>query len=145
MSQPAPRRDEFQYFCRLDTRWGDVDSMGHINNAKYITYDEQARTDYIMQRQAEADLSGPHFILAHIACDFIEQVRHPSKIDYAMRVVRLGRSSMETQGAIFIGDRCHSRTRGVVAWFDYGAQKTLPIPEAVRRAVREFERVKPVE
>ncbi len=145
MSHPAPRREEFQYFCRLDTRWGDVDSMGHINNAKYFTYDEQARTDYIMRRQAAAGLAGARFILARIACDFIEQVRHPSSIDYGMRVVRLGRSSMETQGAIFIGDRCHSRTQGVVAWFDYDAQKTVPIPDAMRRSVRDFEIVKPAE
>lgn len=145
MTLPPPRREEFRYFCRLDTRWGDVDSMAHINNAKYITYDEQARTDYIYQRQSDAGLIGPNFILARIACDFIAQVRHPSQIDYGMRIVRLGRSSMETQGALFIGDRCHARTQGVVAWYDYEAQKSMPLPEAIRRAVRDFEVVKPAE
>lgn len=142
---PLPRREDFRYFGRLDTRWGDVDCMGHVNNAKYITYDEQARTDYIAQRQEAAGLVGPNFILARIACDFLEQLRHPSQIDYGMRIIRIGRSSMETQGAIFVRDRCHSRTQGVVVWYDYKAQKTMPIPEAVRCAVRDFEVVKPAE
>jgi acyl-CoA thioester hydrolase len=142
---PPPRREDFRYFCRLDTRWGDVDSMGHINNAKYITYDEQARTDYIHQRQADAGLTGPNFILARICCDFLQQLHHPSQIDYGMRITRIGRSSMETQGAIFVGDRCYSRTQGVVVWFDYTAQKTQPIPDSIRRSVIEFEIVKPAE
>lgn len=140
-----PRREEFRYFCRLDTRWGDVDSMGHINNAKYITYDEQARTDYIYQRQADAGITGPNFILARICCDFLQQLHHPSQIDYGMRITRIGRSSMETQGAIFVGDRCYSRTQGVVVWFDYTAQKTQPIPDSIRRSVIDFEIVKPAE
>lgn len=140
-----PRREDFQFFCPILTRWGDVDSMGHVNNAKFITYDEQARTDYLQARQHEAGIDGPRFILARIACDFIAQLRHPSRIEYGMRTVRLGRSSLTTQGALFVGDQCHARTESVIVWFDYKAQKTVPIPEEVRRAVIAYERVAPAE
>lgn len=142
-----PSREQFRYFCRIATRWGDVDRIGHINNAKYFTYDEQARIDYLDQRLAE--VYGPqrrsHFILARIACDFVEQLHHPAQIDYGLRITRIGRSSLHTEGAAFVGERCHSRTEGVVVWFDYAAQKTLPVPEEVRQAVREFERGRPAE
>lgn len=141
----TPRREQFRYFCPIATRWGDVDCMGHVNNAKYITYDEQARTDYVEQRQRAAGFTGPNFILARIACDFLVQVHHPSQIDYGMRILRIGRTSIVTQGAIFVGDRCHSRTEGVIVWFDYAAQATLPVPEAVRQSIRAFEHVKPEE
>ena len=140
-----PARKDFRYFAPIATRWGDVDCMGHVNNAKYITYDEQARTDYIEQRQFAAGFVGPNFILARIACDFLAQVRHPSQIDYGMRILRIGRSSMVTQGAIFVGDSCHSRTEGVIVWFDYATQKTLPVPDLVRKSIREFEIVAPEE
>lgn len=140
-----PRREDFQFFCPILTRWGDVDSMGHVNNAKFITYDEQARTDYLQARQHEAGIDGPRFILARIACDFIAQLRHPSRIEYGMRTVRLGRSSLTTQGALFVGDHCHARTESVIVWFDYKAQKTVPIPAEVRRALIAYERVAPAE
>ena len=140
-----PRRADYRYFCPIATRWGDVDMMAHVNNAKYITYDEQARTDYMQQRQHDAGLTGPHFILARIACDFIEQLRHPSQIDYGMRILRIGRSSLVTQGALFVGDRCHARTEGVIVWFDYATQKATPVPEAVRAAIRNYEVVRPEE
>lgn len=139
-----PRREQFRHFCRLQTRWGDVDRIGHVNNAKYFTYDENVRIDYFEQRLAAA-AQGSHIILARIACDFLEQLHHPAVIDYAMRVTRIGRSSFGTQGALFVGDTCHARTEGVVAWFDYAAQKTAPIPEAVRTVIRDFEVVKPAE
>lgn len=141
----ALRREDFSFFCPILTRWGDVDSMGHVNNAKFITYDEQARTDYLQARQQAAGIDGPRFILARIACDFIAQLRHPSRIDYGMRTVRLGRSSLTTQGALFVGEQCHSRAESVIVWFDYKAQKTVPIPDAARRAVIAFERVAPAE
>lgn len=143
--KPVPTRDQFRYFGRLDTRWGDVDMMGHVNNAKFITYDEQARTDYMAERQRDAGVTGPHFILARICCDFLEQLRHPARIDYGIRVVRIGRSSLQTQGALFVGDRCHARTEGVIVWFDYAAQQTTAVPEVVRRAIRDFEVVRPEE
>lgn len=139
------QRTDYRYFCPILTRWGDVDSMGHVNNAKYLTYDEQARTDYMMQRQRDAGLTRPHFILARVACDFIEQLHHPAQIDYGMRILRIGRSSLVTQGALFVGDRCHARTESVMVWFDYESQKTMPVPEAIRVAIRNFEVLKPDE
>lgn len=144
-ANPLPTRAQFRFFCPISTRWGDVDQMGHVNNAKYITYDEQARTDYLEQRQSVAGLSGPNFILARISCDYLAQLHHPAQIEYGMRIVRLGRSSMVTQGALFVGERCHARTECVLVWFDYAAQQTQPIPEAVRRSIRDFEILKPAE
>lgn len=122
-----------------------MDGLGHINNAKYFTYDEQARIDYFERRLAEipGDRLRSSFILAHIGCDFIEQMHHPSAIDYGMRITRIGRSSLHTEGAAFVGARCHSRTQGVIVWFDYAAQKVLPIPDTVRRGISDFEVVPP--
>lgn len=141
-----PRRQDFRYLGRLATRWGDVDRMGHINNAKYLTYDEQSRIDYFEQRLNAAGLSmGPHFILARISVDFIEQLHHPADIDYGIRITRMGRSSVSIEGALFVGDHCHARTESVIVWFDYEAQKATPVPEVVRNEIRSFETVKPAE
>ena len=32
--------------ARLPVRWGDQDPLGHVNNARFFTYFEQARIDY---------------------------------------------------------------------------------------------------
>ncbi len=140
----AARREDFRHFTRLQTRWGDVDRIGHVNNAKYFTYEEQARTSYFEQRLNAAG-QGADIILAHVGCDFLVQVHHPSDIDYGIRVTRIGRSSLHTEGALFIGEVCHARTRGVLVWFDFALQKTAPLPEALREAIRSYEVVAPEE
>ena len=34
------------HVTRMPIRWGDMDMMGHVNNAKYFTYIETARIDW---------------------------------------------------------------------------------------------------
>ena len=38
--------DKARHVEPITVRWGDVDSMGHVNNAKYFTYCESARMTY---------------------------------------------------------------------------------------------------
>ena len=35
----APQRSDYAFFLKLATRWGDMDALGHVNNAKFFTYD----------------------------------------------------------------------------------------------------------
>lgn len=143
----APRREQFRFFSRLSTRWGDVDRVGHVNNAKYFTYDEQARTEYFAERLAgtpEGDAASS-LILAHIACDFLAQLHHPAQIDHGLRISRIGRRSLGTEGAVFVGGQCFARTSGVVVWFDYARQITVDVPDWVRHTLRDYEIVKPAE
>ena len=140
-----PQRSDFRYWQSIPTRWGDEDRMGHINNAMYFTYDEQARITYLRSQLAEAgyEAGEGRMILARIACDFLVQINHPSTLDYGMRITRIGRSSMMSEGASFIGDVCHSRVAGVMVWFDYEKQASGPIPDAVRNQILNYEIVKP--
>ena len=46
-------------------RWRDVDSYGHVNNAVYLTYLEEAR-----DRWVETTLPGTNFVIVRIAIDY---------------------------------------------------------------------------
>ena len=43
------KRNDFDFWTTLHSRWGDMDGLRHINNAKYLTYMENARLDLYMQ------------------------------------------------------------------------------------------------
>ena len=148
MSKAAlPQRTDFAHVIRVPVRWGDMDSLGHVNNVKFFTYDEQARIEYF----AAFTTAVPDFwktsgiILARIGCDFLSQLHYPATLDVGVRISRLGRSSMETQGAAFEGERLVAVTQGVVVWFDYAAQKAAPIPDSVRALIRAREVLAPAE
>lgn len=142
-----PQRRDFAFFLPLVTRWGDMDALGHVNNAKFFTYDESARLDYF-QRLMQDD---PKFwkeyglILAHIEADFLEQLKPPAELAIGFRIAKLGRTSLRTEAAMFRGETCVAITRAIVVWFDYRAGTPLPLPDAFRAKVRAFEKVRPEE
>ena len=39
------RRKDFDFWTKMQTRWRDMDSLGHINHAAYLTYMESSRVD----------------------------------------------------------------------------------------------------
>lgn len=141
------RLEDFGHVIGIETRWSDLDALGHVNNTRFFTFDESARLDYF----GELMRSDPQFwksrglILARIECDFIAQLHHPSKLKIGFRIARLGRSAMNTLAGMFADGQLVAVTRGVVVWFDYTQQKTQPIPDDVRAMVRARERIAPEE
>ena len=142
-----PTPDDFGSFSEIPTRWADLDALGHINNARFFTFDETARLDYFseLMRGDDQFWKAHGLILARIECDFIAQLRHPALVRAGFRIERLGRSSMSTLAAHFVDGKPVAVSRGVVVWFDYNNQKPLAIPEPVRQMIRGRERIAPIE
>jgi acyl-CoA thioester hydrolase len=83
----------------ITVRWGDMDSMGHVNNAKYFTYCESARMSYFaavrMQDHREDEQHGPALVAATL--NFRRQVHYPAELEVATRVREIGRSSFKME------------------------------------------------
>jgi acyl-CoA thioester hydrolase len=143
----TPRREDYAFHYPLVTRWGDMDAIGHVNNAKFFTYDESARLEYFGKLMADDPRFWKEYglILAHIEADFLAQLKPPATLDIGFRIARIGKTSLRTEAGMFLGDTLVAITRAIVVWFDYRSGKTLPVPEAVRGKVRAMEKVKPEE
>ncbi|MDR3416018.1 MAG: thioesterase family protein [Nevskia sp.] len=143
----TPRREEFRQFIPMTVRWGDMDALGHVNNVQYFRYGESGRIAYFepLERDDPQFWKEYGIILASMGCDFLAQVHYPAELEIGTRVTRFGRSSISMLSAIFLGDKVVAVLRGTVVWFDYAAQKTLPIPEHVKAWVRARETVAPEE
>ncbi len=142
-----PTREEFRQFIPMTVRWGDMDSIGHVNNVQYFRYGESARIAYFdpLGKEDPAFWKEHGIILASMACDFLAQVRYPAELEIGTRVTRIGRSSVGMLSAIFLDGKTVAVLRGVMAWFDYAAQKTMPVPEHVRAWIRSREVTPPEE
>ena len=124
-----------------------MDLLGHVNNVKFFVYDESTRIAYFeaLMKDNPKFWKEQGMILANLGCDFIAQLHHPAEIGFGLRISKIGRSSMQTLGAAFNGDKLVAVTRGTIVWFDYVNQKSMPIPESVREMIRTREVVKPEE
>lgn len=136
-------KDSARHVETITVRWADMDSMGHVNNAKYFTYCESARMSYFaavrMDEHREDERHGPALAAANL--NFRQQVRHPAELAVATRVVEIGRSSFKME--YVIADRGTGETvadgGGVIVWVDYGAGRSIPLPEGLREEIRRFE------
>jgi acyl-CoA thioester hydrolase len=139
--------DQFAHRLELPVRWGDMDAMGHVNNVKFFTFDESVRIAYFEElARADATFMKSHgMILAHIGADFIAQLHYPATLQAGLRVAKIGKSSLNTVAAMFSEGKLIAVTKGVLVWFDYANQKTMPIPEHVREMIRKRERIAPDE
>jgi len=144
----SPNRSDYAHITPIKVKWGEMDSLGHVNNAVYFRYSEDGRIDYIHQIAEDGGTQtsdGP--ILADLRCSFRQQLRFPADVEIGTRVSRIGRSSINIEQCLFFADSDDviAVFENVVVWFDYGAQTSMRIPETVRERIRELEVVAPEE
>src|SRR5439155_6266113 len=113
----------------ITPRFRDIDSLGHVNNAVYLTYMEEARTKYYMKTANRKRLEELDFIFASAKVDYRSPIEWgevvvirvwPTRIGtssftlaYEMRIKGEGRLVAEAE-SVQVGDGYGSRERGRV-------------------------------
>jgi len=126
--------------CRIPIRWGDMDAMGHVNNAVYFRYIEQARIEWLTAIDCTPDPTGQGPVIINARCTFLKQLKYPGDIEILSYVGPAGRSSFETYQEIRRVDQpdvlCAEGGAKVV-WVDFPSEKSEPLPERVRLLLAE--------
>ena len=131
----------------LAVRFRDVDSLGHINNAVYFTYCEIARNAYWTKLFGTRRLAQANFIVARAEMDYRSQANEDSSLLIGIRVSSIGHTSFDFRYQIVEDGtrRLIAEGRSVQVTFDYKANKKIPLPDAVRDRILEFEGAENVE
>ena len=111
-----------------NVRFRDLDSMGHVNNAVFLTYLEEARIAFLFGRGATTD----SLIVARVEIDYRSPVRLGEKVEVDVRCTRLGTKSFDLEYELRAGGRVVAEAKTVCVGYDYESGETLPIPEAWR-------------
>ena len=121
----------------MSVRWRDMDAMGHVNNAKYISYLEEARVRWMLGVPG-ASMSGTIVpVVAATNVNYRAPIVWPNDIVVELFVERLGTSSV-TIGHRIVDQKdegvLYSDGNVVVVWMDTGTGRSAPLPEAIRAA-----------
>ena len=131
--------DGYPVVVRFPLHWGEMDALGHVNNARYFTWFESARMALFEQvglETAGTPTIGP--ILAHTSCDFLAPLHHPAEVLAGTRIERLGTSSFAMGYAVARADepnRPVASGKGVLVLIDYTTGAKVPIPDDLRAAL----------
>ncbi len=133
MSTAAAHR--LLHSLRLQVRWGDMDALGHVNNAEYLRYFEQSRIAWLEGLGYATTGKGTGPILAKVSVTFLKPVVYPSELEIRLYAAHVGNTSFTLASEIVNGrDAAERFTEGefVTVWVDYDASKSVPIPERLR-------------
>ena len=144
MSELETLREYFPLIIEVPIAWGEMDSMGHVNNIVYFRYFESARLAYFERVGfiEEMKNSGVGPILATTTCRFRIPLTYPDRIHVgaSVRDVKEDRFTMRYN----IVSETHAKTAadgdGLIVAYDYHAKKKAPLPEVVRDAIDAFEK-----
>lgn len=116
-------------------RWSDLDAFNHVNNARYMTFLEQARIEWF-QTIGEAwvtDACAP--VVASVTLDFRRPIEYPASVFVELFVQKLGNSSVVIGHRIVADDgTLHADGSVAVVWVERATGVPTPLPAAVRRA-----------
>ena len=128
-SRPVQRPD----FVHTETvRFRDLDPMGHVNNAVYLTYIESARTAFLLSRRAISGLDDLAIVVARAEIDFRSPLRFGEDVEIAVRPVRFGAKSFDLQYELRAGGRLVAQANTVCVGFDYSRREPMAIPNEWR-------------
>ncbi|HZD17231.1 MAG TPA: thioesterase family protein [Actinomycetota bacterium] len=121
---------------RIEIRWRDVDAYGHVNNAVYLTYLEEARDAWV---QAVLGAVGDtwHFVLARVAIDFKDELtQDEGAVLVRCRLGSFGRASVRTREEVVKLDGSVSAlAESVVVPRDPETGRSRPLTEPERAAL----------
>ncbi len=118
----------------IQTRFGDTDALGHVNNAAFASYAELGRLDFL----ATLGKAVTSLILANLTIDFRRQVKFGDTVWIETWVRRLGTSSMELAQALWANGELAAEIRTVTVHFDYAAGRAQPLTDAMRQALAPY-------
>ncbi|MEU7422896.1 acyl-CoA thioesterase [Streptomyces sp. NPDC048362] len=121
-----------RHIYRCPLRWSDMDAYGHVNNAIFLRYLEEARIDFLSLRSKESKQGS---VVARHEIDYKRQLVHrPAPVDIELWVKEIKAASFTVSYEVKDDDQVYVRASTVIVPFDFEAQR----PRRITAEEREF-------
>jgi acyl-CoA thioester hydrolase len=130
----------FRFVYPQEVAFGDLDAFGHVNNAVYLTYLENARIGYMREVLAIESLEDLLVIVAKVNIDFRTRASLGEALELGARVSRIGTKSFDLDHEVRGADgRLVAAASTTLVTFDYRGDTTMPVPDLWRERIEAFE------
>jgi|UniRef100_UPI00404A5B7E acyl-CoA thioester hydrolase len=124
-----------RHLTKAHVRWDDLDGFGHVNNASYLTYIQEARANFTWYSRKEAGLE-PVFsdmVVGRAEVDFIVPIYEGGfDLDVAIWVAKIGNSSFDLVYELSSPLGLHARGRTVQVAVSMETKKSRPLSQEER-------------
>ena len=124
--------DGFDFVHRESVRFRDLDGMGHVNNAVFMTYMESARLAFLRSLGlGHNPLEG--LILARAEVDFRSPIELGQEVEIGVRPGRIGRKSFDLEHEVRADGTLAAEGKFVLVAYDYTTASSRELPAEWRR------------
>jgi acyl-CoA thioester hydrolase len=123
------------YACDLSIRWSDMDGFGHVNNALYLRYMEEARVRWLEDCAPDWATGAEGPVVANITIDYRRPIVWPATLRCTIHAVKAGRSSMTVQHQLIDANNgtLYAEASIVLVWISQQTGRSVALPEQVKR------------
>ncbi|QBY05877.1 acyl-CoA thioesterase [Thalassotalea sp. HSM 43] len=128
-------KDSYRYFFPITTRWMDNDMFGHVNNVNYYSFFDTVINQFLIEYAGfEPNNSQQIGFIVSSQCQYFHSLCYPEKLIGAVRVNRIGNSSVQYGVAIFKEhSNCAAATGQLTHVF---VNRTTQTPESINEQMR---------
>lgn len=128
---------DFAFETTIPVRYRDLDTYGHVNNANYATYLEEARIDYI-ESVLGLEQESRGMLVATLSIDFRAPI-DADEVVVGAAITRIGETSFEFEYELVADGRTVATAESVQVAYDPQMETKIPFPTEWREIVEEFE------
>ena len=129
----------FRFVRAQEVEFRDLDGLGHVNNAVYVSYLESAKLAYMREVIGAVELEDVG-IVADVKMSFRSPAFLGETLAVGTRVARVGTKSMEFEFEFRGPDgRLVAEGSSVHVAFDYEARAAVPVPAEWRERIEAYE------
>ena len=114
----------------VETRWVDIDSYGHMNNAKYFDLMTEARARCLLTLPSPLDVQ---YFLADTQCRFRIPILYPNSITIKQWVTRIDDNSFNLAYSFYTNtQKAHAEGTARMVCFNTTTNKSCQIPKSIK-------------
>jgi len=131
----AHKLSDYKYRLTLPTRWNDNDVYGHVNNAVYYFYFDTVVNRFLIENDlleiGKSDMIG---LVVDTGCSFFAPMSFPDDVTAALRVAKIGQSSVRYEIGLFRNQETVASAQGhfVHVYVDEKTRRPAAIAQAMK-------------
>lgn len=130
-----------KYISKQFVRWDDLDAFGHVNNAKYLTYVQEARFLWATEEYSAAmrDSSLIEMVVARAEVDYIEPIYDGGRfVDVEVSIEKIGNSSFNMLFTIADQGKVFAKVKTVQVAVSLETKKSRPLTDTEREFLTKY-------
>jgi acyl-CoA thioester hydrolase len=130
--------------AEIQVRFADLDVLGHVNNAIYLSYFEMTRVHYFKELLGvKWDWKKTGVLLVRNEIDYLKPILLYDKPSITMHLIEIGSKSFQLGYEVYVGEKLCTQGLSVMVCYNAVTDQTISVPNDMRMALECLKKIVP--